>query len=96
MVPFSHLPSGKFTADSAWLVCAVIFHNLTRAVGALASTLHARVRTGTICTQLINTPGRIVRSAHRLVLHLPRHWPWEPGLDELLRQALHDPLSTPA
>jgi hypothetical protein len=72
----THLSSDKFTADSAWLVCAVISHNLARAAGALASTFHARVRTGTIRTQLVNTTGRIVRSAHRLVLHLPRHWPW--------------------
>ena len=88
----AHLPSGVFTANAAWLVCAAIAHNLTRAAGALASTFHARARTGTIRAQLINTPGRIARSAHQLVLHLPQHWPWEDGLDELFRRALHDPL----
>lgn len=88
----AHLPSGVFTANAAWLVCAVIAHNLTRAAGALASAFHARARTGTLRAQLINTPGRIARSAGRMVLHLPRDWPWEDGLDELFRQALHDPL----
>ena len=88
----AHLPSGVFTANAAWLVCAAIAHNLTRAAGALASVFHARARTGTLRAQLINTPGRIARSAGQLVLHLPRDWPWEAGLDELFRQALHDPL----
>ncbi|HTK62999.1 MAG TPA: IS1380 family transposase [Pseudonocardia sp.] len=88
----AHLPSGLFTANAAWLVCAALAHNLTRASGALAGTFHARARTGTIRAQLINTPARIARSAHRLVLHLPQRWPWEAGLDELFRHALHDPL----
>jgi len=92
----AHLPSGRFTANAAWLVCAAIAHNLTRAAGALASTFHARARTATIRNQLINTPGRIARSAHRLVLHLPQDWPWEPGVDELFTHALHDPVPTAA
>jgi hypothetical protein len=90
----AHLPSGVFTANAAWLVCATIAHNLTRTAGALASTFHARARTGTIRAQLINTPGRTARSAHQLLLHLPQHWPWQDGLDELFRRALHDPLPT--
>ena len=92
----AHLPSGVFTANAAWLACAAIAHNLTRAAGALASTLHARARTGTIRAQLINTPARIARSAHQLQLHLPQHWPWQHGLDELFRRALHDPLPAAA
>ena len=94
--PLAHLPSGVFTANAAWLVCAAIAHNLTRAAGALAGGRHARSRTGTIRTQLIHTPARIAHSAHRQVLHLPRDWPWETGLDELFRRALHDPLPAAA
>ena len=92
----AHLPSGVFTANAAWLACAAIAHNLTRAAGALATAFHARARTATLRAQLINTPGRIARSAGRLILHLPRDWPWEAGLDELFRRALHDPLPAPA
>jgi len=88
----AHLPSGRFTANAAWLACAAIAHNLTRAAGALAGTIHARARTATLRARLIHTPARIARSAHRLTLHLPRDWPWEAGLDELFRHALHDPL----
>jgi hypothetical protein len=92
----AHLPSGKFAANAAWLACAAIAHNLTRAAGALAGAIHARARTGTIRAQLIHIPTRIARSAGRLTLHLPRDWPWEAGLDELFRRALHDPLPTAA
>ena len=92
----AHLPSGVFTANAAWLICATIAFNLTRAAGALASARHARARTGTIRAQLIHTPARIARSAGRLVLHLPTDWPWQPGLDQLFRRALHDPLPTAA
>jgi hypothetical protein len=92
----AHLPSGQFSANAAWLVCAAISHNLTRAAGALAAALHTRARTGTIRAQLINTPGRIAHSAGQLVLHLPQRWPWEAGLDELFRRALHDPLPSAA
>jgi Transposase DDE domain group 1 len=92
----AHLPSGRFTANAAWLVCAAIAHNLTRAAGALASAFHARARTATIRVQLIGVPARLARSAHRLTLHLPQHWPWQDGLDELFRRALHDPLPTAA
>ncbi len=94
--PLAHLPSGVFTANAAWLVCAAMAHNLTRAAAALAGGRHARTRTGTIRTQLIHTPGRIAHSAHRQLLHLPQDWPWETGLDELFRRALHDPLPTAA
>ena len=85
-----------FTANAAWLACAAIAHNLTRAAGALAGARHTRARTSTVRAQLINTPGRIAHSAHHQVLHLPRDWPWEAGLDELFRRALHDPLAAAA
>ena len=62
----AHLPSGVFTANAAWLACAAIAHNLTRAAGALASTFHARARTATLRAQLINTPpgSRPAHAAH--------------------------------
>jgi hypothetical protein len=94
--PLAHLPSGVFTANAAWLVCAAIAHNLTRAAASLAAGRHRRTRTGTIRPQLIATPARIASSAHRQVLHLPRGWPWARGLDELFRRALHDPLPAAA
>ncbi len=89
--PLAHLPSGSFAANSAWLVLAVIAFNLTRAAGALASHFHAKAATATIRTQLIQVPARLARSARRLVLHLPRDWPWEPAWQQLLTRAAHPP-----
>ena len=34
--PLAHLPSGGFGANSAWILCAAIAHNLLRAAGVLA------------------------------------------------------------
>src|SRR3954451_6910439 len=79
----AHLPSGRFTANAAWLVCAAMAFNLPRAAGALASSFHAKARTATIRAQLINIPARIASSARRLRLHLPRNWPWQTGYDQL-------------
>jgi hypothetical protein len=54
--PLAHLPSGRFAANAAWLACATMAHNLTRAAGALAGGQHRRARTGTIRARLIATP----------------------------------------
>jgi len=85
--PLAHLPSGRFWANSAWLVCAAMAFNLTRAAGTLASTFHARATTGTIRAQLINVPARLARSARRLTLHLPADWPWEQAWRKMLTGA---------
>jgi hypothetical protein len=92
--PLAHLPSGHFWANSAWLVCAAIAFNLTRAAGALASAFHAKATTGTIRAQLINVPARLARSARRLTVHLPSTWPWEKAWRQLFDSAVHDPPPT--
>ncbi len=91
--PLAHLPSGHFWANSAWLVCAAIAFNLTRAAGVLASTFHARATTGTIRAQLITVPGRLARSARRLTLHLPTGWPWQSAWQQLATAANSPPLA---
>ena len=75
--PLAHHPSGVFGANAAWLTCAALAFNLTRAAGALAGPSHARARAATIRRQLINVPARLARRARRLMLHLPRDWPWK-------------------
>lgn len=72
----AHLPSGKFTANAAWLTLAATAYNLTRATGHLASVFHAEARTGTIRRHLINIPARIATGARRLTVHLPQLWRW--------------------
>ena len=90
----AQLPSGSFSANSAWLVLAAIAFNLTRAAGVLASVFHAKATTATIRRQLIAVPGRLARSARRLVIHLPSHWPWQDSWEGLFNAACGPP--TPA
>ncbi len=76
----AHLPSGVFTANTAWLVLAVIAFNLTRAAAALAAPTGsdlARATTATVRRTLIQIPARIATRARRVILHLPQDWPWE-------------------
>jgi hypothetical protein len=91
--PLAHLPSGKFAANAAWLSCATIAFNLTRAAGAIASAVHAKATTATLRTQLIQVPARIARSARRLRLHLPTQWPWADAWTRLF-SAAHAPPTT--
>jgi hypothetical protein len=79
----AHLPSGRFTANAAWLVLAVIAFNLTRAAATLTGAALAKSRTATIRATLITVPARIASSARRLRLHLPRNWPWEQAWNTL-------------
>src|SRR5574342_5824 len=79
----AHLPSGHFPANAAWLACAAIAFNLTRAAGHLASPQHARARGATIRTQLVNVAARVARGARTVWLHLPDYWPWQHALSRL-------------
>jgi Transposase DDE domain group 1 len=74
--PLAHLPSGRFGANSAWILCAAIAHNLLRATGVLAGDQHARARGSTLRRRIINIPARLARPQRRPILHLPSHWPW--------------------
>ncbi len=92
--PLAHLPSGKFWANSAWLVCAAMAFNLTRAAGALAGAFHAKATTATIRAQLITVPARLARSARRMVLHLPTNWPRAEPWAALFDSTAHPPPTT--
>ena len=72
----NHLPSGRFPANGAWLAVQVMAHNLARWTGriALGETV---ATTKTLRRRLFSLAGRITRKARRLILHLPRRWPWE-------------------
>ncbi|MDT5285737.1 MAG: hypothetical protein QOF88_626 [Mycobacterium sp.] len=74
--PLAHLPSGRFGANSAWVLCAAIAHNLLRATGVLAGDRHTRARGSTLRRRIVNVPARLARPQHRPILHLPTHWPW--------------------
>ena len=72
--PLAHLPSGKFTANAAWLQFAVIAHNLARAAATAAGL--GRARMTTLLRKIIATPARLATTSRRVVMHLPAEWPW--------------------
>jgi hypothetical protein len=89
--PLAHLPSGRFAANNAWLACAAIAHNLTRAAGHLAGPRYATARGATIRTRIINVAARLAHRARSIHLHLPEHWPWQTAWDNLFAAAYATP-----
>lgn len=71
-----HCPSGNFSANSAWLQCAALAHNLIRWTATLGADHDGLVVARTVRAQLIALPGRIVNRSGRLTLRLPARWPW--------------------
>jgi hypothetical protein len=74
--PLAHMPSGHFGANSAWVLCAAIAHNMLRAAGVLAGDDHAVARGATLRRKIVTVPARLARPQRRSTLHLPSHWPW--------------------
>jgi len=74
--PLAQLPSGSFNANSAWLQCAVLAHNLIRWTAALGHGATDRlVVVKTWRHRLLAIPGRLVNRSGTLTLRLPAHWP---------------------
>ena len=74
-VGLNHLPSGKFAANAAWLNLNVAAHNIARWTSRLGLN-ETLIATDTLRRRHLRTPGRTTRSARKLTLHLPEHWPW--------------------
>ena len=75
-VGLNHLPSGRFSANAAWLAVQVIAHNLARwttriGLGEPVTT------TKTLRRRFFSLGGRFTRKARRIILHLPQGWPWQ-------------------
>ena len=75
-VGLNHLPSGRFVASGAWLAVQVVAHNLARWTGRIALG-EQLATTKTLGQRFFSLVGRITRKARRLILHLPRGWPWQ-------------------
>ncbi len=83
----SHLPSGKFNANAAWLICAALAHNIYRWIGLLGRTQPREqlVYGSTIRTRLFGLPGRVLNHSGRHILRLPAKWPWARTYQTTLR-----------
>ena len=73
-----HVPSGNFGANSAWLQCAVLAHNLIRWTAMLGDVRveDQLIVARTIRTRFLAIPGRVVNRAGKPTLRLPMNWPW--------------------
>ena len=73
-----HCPSGRFFANAAWLACGVLAHNLGRWTVRLGDVHPGDQLTvmRTVRSRVFALPGRLVNRSGRLVLRLPKCWPW--------------------
>ena len=80
-----HLPSGVFSANSAWFQIAILAHNTLRWTAHLGGHHTDRLIVArTIRTRLLALPGRLVNRAGRPTLRLPTRWPWATTFTNIL------------
>ncbi|MDF1595427.1 MAG: transposase [Acidimicrobiia bacterium] len=74
----SHMPSGHFSANGAWLAAAVLAHNLARWTQIIGdpNTSTPINTTATFRSRIVSIPGRLVNRAGQITLRLPTRWPW--------------------
>ncbi len=91
-----HVPSGNFHANSAWLQCAVLAHNLVRwtAIAGKVRVDNQLVVARTLRTRLLAIPGRLVNRSGRATLRMPTNWPWAKTFSTALI-ALREPRPAP-
>jgi Transposase DDE domain group 1 len=73
-----HVPSGHFFANSAWLCCAVLAHDLIRwcaLLGGFVDTGELTVAR-TLRTRYFSVPARLVNRSGKATLRAPDKWPW--------------------
>jgi hypothetical protein len=92
-VGLNHLPSGRFAANGAWLAVQVIAHNLARWTARIGLG-EGIVTTKTLRRRLFALAGRLTRSARRVTVHLPTHWPWAVNFTAALARLRTIPLPT--
>ncbi len=75
------LPFAAFEHNRAWLELSLIAQDLLRWTGALCLAGELRLaEPKRIRQRLLHVAGRLVRSARRMALRLPRSWPWAEAL----------------
>lgn len=81
----NHFPTKSFGGNAAWLILNTIAHNLTRWTTRLGLQIPT-VMTKKIRRRIYNLAGRLVRTGRRLILRLPRRWPWAGEITAALKR----------
>jgi len=82
----NHAPSGRFSANAAWLLISCLAHNLLRWLARLGLGEQGPIVAQTIRRRYLTLPGRITRSGRRSTLHLPTRWPWRHAFTQALQR----------
>lgn len=75
-----HLPSGSFSANSAWFQCSILAHNLskwTQVIGDIKEKEQRCQTNRTIRTRYFVMPGRLVNKSGKKILRAPTNWLWQ-------------------
>ncbi len=93
-----HVPSGHFFANAAWLICAVLAHDLIRWTAMLGEITQEGELTvaRTVRTRFLSVPARLVDRSGRPTLRAPLEWPWANAFERaigLLRALPRSPCS---
>lgn len=88
------MPFGIFQANAAWTLACTLAHNLVRWTQLLTTSdtdsdgdSDGVLRSGkTFRRRMLRIPGRLVRTARRHTLRLPRRWPWGTAWQQALAE----------
>ena len=88
-----HVPSGRFFANAAWLLCAALAHDLIRWSDMLGELTPADQFTvaRTLRTRFFSVPGRLVSRSGVPTLRGPAQWPWAQAFAHALERLRHLP-----
>jgi len=81
-----HVPSGNFSANSAWLLCSALAHDLIRWTALLGDVTpedHLTVAR-TVRIRFLSVPGRLVNISGTPTLRAPLEWPWAKTFERAL------------
>jgi hypothetical protein len=81
-----HCPSGDFSANAAWMCCAVLAHNLIRWSAHLGGLVEddTLVVARTLRVRYFSVPARLVNHSGTPTLRGPTHWPWAASFSRAL------------
>ena len=92
----THLPSAAFALNHAWLTAVLLAGDLLAwARGLLLTGALRRATAPRLRYTLLHTAGRLVRSARRTTVRLPRGWPWAEALRGAFARCARLPMAAP-
>ena len=74
-VGLNHMPSGKFAANSAWLIISAMAYNFMIWMKRVSD--NKRITAKSFRKMFILFAGRITKKARKYILHLPHKWPYQ-------------------